>query len=524
MKRIKPYAAFLLILSLVLPLFCGCSSDTALNDSELWIVTEQGTWDRMNGQIYVLEQAYKNEHPGIEIRVEYLPTNQQEREVYLQQLRTDILQGGGPDLYLLPTDNSLILDEPEQYTFIDVDPLFTDVDLAMRNGLFYDISDFYDADEALGKEFLNTDIMDAGVVDGKRYVLPLRYDLPVIYARHDALDAAGIDPAIMTQDIISIMEAVIGSGDPLLAMGLCHDGIDAFSDFIDYNSGNAILDEARLSLYMETYQKLKATIGTAYVDNHWTGDEDLFWELIGDGAISAEKLNVEKYLRIYYEQGLVEYFPLYVGTMQDAFDYAPIARYEEAEITITPMRSVEGEIIATVAYYGALGSGCRNPELAYDFLRLFLLEESQWEFNRPTVNHTKPLKGSGNTTNDLQYAGLIENGWPVRDVASLDRLWTVRRKQFYVAYVDSYFHEDKNIVAERNRRNRRIGRMGELGEELVPLFDVTIDDVRFNTTLSDEFSDTLAQLNDVLNEPTQANMDELARQYIWNLRWHVSEG
>ena len=90
--------------------------------------------------------------------------------------------------------------------------------------------------------------------------------------------------------------------------------------------------------------------------------------------------------------------------------------------------------------------------------------------------------------------------------------------------MDSYFHEDKNIVDERNRRNRRIGRMGELGEELVSLFDVTIDDVRFNTTLSDEFSDTLAQLNDVLNEPTQADMDELARQYIWNLRWHVSEG
>ena len=47
--------------------------------------------------------------------------------------------GRGPDCYLLPTDNTLILEE-EQYTHVEVEPLFADVQLAMQNGLFYDVT------------------------------------------------------------------------------------------------------------------------------------------------------------------------------------------------------------------------------------------------------------------------------------------------------------------------------------------------------------------------------------------------
>ena len=235
MKKISLWGIFLLFLFL----FCGCASE---KPAELWVVTEKGTWDRMNGQLYVLEQTWEESHPGMDIRVEYLPTDQQERAVYLQQLRTEILQGGGPDCYLLPTDNSLILDEPQQYTYVDVEPLFSDVTLAMQNGLFYDLSEFYDVDDDLGKDGLNTQIMDAGVVDGKRYVLPLRYDMPVIYAFNDALEEAGVDIAVLNKSIDSIMEAVGSTGDPILASGIFRDSLDVLSRVVDYESGNAAVD------------------------------------------------------------------------------------------------------------------------------------------------------------------------------------------------------------------------------------------------------------------------------------------
>ena len=516
MKKISLWGIFLLFLFL----FCGCTSEKA---SELWVVTEKGTWDRMNGQLYVLEEAWEKAHPGVDVRVEYLPTDEQERAVYLQQLRTEILRGGGPDCYLLPTDNTLILDEPQQYTYVDVEPLFVDVTLAMQNGLFYDLSDFFDADDDLGKDGLNQQIMDAGVVDGKRYVLPLRYDMPVIYAFNDALEEAGVDIDVLNKSIDSIMEAVGSTGDPILASGIFRDSLDVFSRVIDYESGNAALDENGLSRYMTAYQHLNADIGSALVVNPWTEKSEPFQKLYAEGIIAVEKLNVEHYLWEFFyginfaSETMWEYCPIWIGSMQDAFDYVPVSQYEDRELTVTPMRTMEGDVVATVTYYAAVGSGCSDPGLAYDFLRQFLLEESQWEHNRPKRNHTKPLKGLGNTANDLQYPGLIESGWPVRDNGDLDQLWYIRRKQFY-----NYRYIGASVEAER--RMRRIGRMGVFEEEWMPLFDITIDEVRFNTTLSDDFADALARLNDSEYNPTQADIDTLTQQLIWNLRWHVSEG
>ena len=92
--------------------------------------------------------------------------------------------------------------------------------------------------------------MDAGVVNGIRYVLPLRYDIPVIYAQNRALEEAGIDPEILTQDICALMEAFLQTQDPILACGLLYEDFSAFSDFIDYGSGNSQLDAQVLRRYL----------------------------------------------------------------------------------------------------------------------------------------------------------------------------------------------------------------------------------------------------------------------------------
>ena len=49
------------------------------------------------------------------------------------------------------------------------------------------------------------------------------------------------------------------------------------------------------------------------------------------------------------------------------------------------MRALDGDLVANITYYGAVGAGCETPELAYSFLRMFLLEETQWEKNRVLI-------------------------------------------------------------------------------------------------------------------------------------------
>ena len=530
-NRIR-HVALLLTLCVLLPLFTGCGKSAPQGKRTLWVLTEQSTWDRMGGQLYVLKKAYEEAHADVDIQVDYLPTDPQEREVYLQQIRTQILQGGGPDCYLLPTDNTLILDEPTQYTYVTVDPLFSDVELAMRNGLFYDISSFYEADDSLGKECLNSTIMDSGVVSGSRYVLPLRYDIPTIYGDVQTLEAAGMDASLLTQDIGTIMEAVYATGDPLLAGGILREDLNVFSDFIDYHSGNAIIREGALIRYMESYRQLKSLLGTQYLDNSDASKEAELLLLATEDTILLEPVNDTKYIYCHYgsqlgnpipsgKQYISEYYPLWIGSMQDVFEYVPTAMCGGSQVTITPMRTTEGDVVATVTYYGAVGSGCTDPELAYDFLRQFLLEDSQWETNRPTKNHTKPLKGpAGNSSNDQQYPGLLESGWPVRDKDSLKNLWNIRRRQLFVLEMNF------RATNEQQRRMRKIGRTGELDESANQLLDMNIDQVRYNTTMSDAFSAALAQLNDPGNgnTPTNADIEKLAQQLVWNIRWHVSEG
>lgn len=525
-----------LLVGLVMQTMAGCAP-VSQETLELWVVTEQSTWDRMNGQLYVLEKAYEEAHSNVDIKVDYLPTDEQERDVYLQQLRTEILQGGGPDCYLLPTDNTLILDEPAQYTYVDVEPLFSDVDLAMRNGLFYDITGFYDADDTLGKEALNTKIMDAGVVNGTRYVLPLRYDVPVIYARTDALEAAGLTGELLQKDILTIMEAVLATGDPVLASGILFDSFSAFSGFLNYSSGNAELDAETLLPYVQTYGLLKAQAGETYLDGTRLSEEEIEAHAMEDSVL-LQKLDLKDYIygeygepepvpgipdNVYIFGGMpieeekldiyTEYYPLCVGSMADSFSYAAVAAYENTELIMTPLRSVGGDVVATVTYYAAVGSGCRNPELAYDFLRQFLLEDSQRELNRPERNHTKPVKRTAsNTSNDLQYPGLIENGWPVRDKNAVEDLWRVRRIQTYVRLLDPFFTSDGT-----KSRMKKIG-LSEITEDQIPIADIAIDQVRFNTTLSDSFADKLATVS------AQTDIADVAEQLVWILRWHVSEG
>lgn len=546
MKKIRLIPLLCLLAGLVMQTMTGCAP-APQKTNELWVVTERTTWDRMNGQLYVLEKAYEESHSNVDIKVDYLPTDQQERDVYLQQLRTEILQGGGPDCYLLPTDNTLILDEPAQYTYVDVEPLFSDVDLAMRNGLFYDITELYDTDDALGKDELNTKIMDAGVVDGTRYVLPLRYDMPVLYADHDVLQEAGLERSALQQDIQAVMEAVLATGEPMLAGGILYEGFDVFSDFLDYSSGNATLDADALAKYLQTYQQLQALLGEDYLDRERLESDAQLEALATEDTVLMEKLDLLTYIKcIYGEEDpgqlqqipdnviivgydpvedetldvVTQYYPVYIGSMADALAYAPLARAEETQLTVAPVHGVGGDVVATVTYYAAVGSGCEHPELAYAFLRQFLLEESQWEYNRPERRHTVSEKGIvGNPSNDLQYPGLIERGWPVRDSSAVGALWQIRRRQIYGTSLGFF------PPAGAKARMRKIG-LSELEETWVPFEDVDIDQVRFNTTLSDDLSGVLAQLNDRnrANAPTQADIEGLTQQLIWNLRWHISEG
>ncbi len=497
----KKWIATLLIAALFCPLV-GCSKT---EDNTIWVVTEETSWDQMNGQTQAVINAFAKEHPNVTIRLDILPTEEKERAAYLQQLRTQILQGGGPDAYLLPTDNLLTTDTRQIY----VEPLFADVMLAMKNGIFQDISALYDADDQLGKDALNTTIMDAGMLDGNRYVLPLRYDIPVIYAETAPLEEVGFDLSSLNQSLPVIMQAALSTGNAYVAAGGVFASSAAFSSWIDYAASDVTLDSAQLAAYMQLYRQLVANTqyggsGSMNVRSYVVGTYDKFEGITGENTYSGLR------------------WPLFIGSLNKLLEYAPISQYEEGSYTILPLQSDANGSVATVTYYAAIGSGCRNPELVYQFLRQFLLEESQWEANRPTKANiivttpgSPPRPTDQDTSKKSQRPGLIGNGWPVRSQGSLAPLWEVRRKQFYT-----------NQLSTPDRvRFRQIG-LKPLNEEFAEILDAPISQVRFPSSMDTALSDALASLNDYDGDfaPTDASIDDLVARFLWDMRLHVSEG
>ena len=178
-------------------------------ETSLWLVTEETAADEMNAVVEFIIQQFQQEHPGVSIRMDILPNQEQAREESLQHIREEMENGTGPDLYLLPTGTTLTLDHPQKYTYRRIDPLFPDVAAAMELGAFADISTYYDRDTDLDKDGLNQSVMDAGSLDGARYVLPLRYGMPMLYAFDELLADAGISKQTLEGSIESIMcEAV----------------------------------------------------------------------------------------------------------------------------------------------------------------------------------------------------------------------------------------------------------------------------------------------------------------------------
>lgn len=171
--------AFAVLFSLSLT-SCGGAEEETL--AELWVVTEESKSDGMNLQAELVAECFEEAHPGITVKLEILPTEEDERETYLHQLRTQIMAGEGPDVYLLPTGGTLSTGTPQSLKEIQVEPLFPDVRQSMRSGIFSDLRKYYDGDTELNTEALHPDIMEAGCLEEERYVLPLRFDMTVLMA------------------------------------------------------------------------------------------------------------------------------------------------------------------------------------------------------------------------------------------------------------------------------------------------------------------------------------------------------
>lgn len=440
---------------------CG-SSDTpmALSTTEevtLWVVTDETTSDGMNHLVNLRAEKMKTIWPNVTVDVDILPSEEAERTAYLKEVREKMAEGAGPDVFLFSTRPVLTLEEPKRYTYLRVEQLIPDVEKAMYDGLFADISQYYNGDSALGKDALNKTVMDAGTIGKARYVLPLRYDMPVYYVTEE-FDTYGIDRKIFSKPFGKWMETVIDTGDQRLACGAERNSISVHSDLIDYKKNTATISQEELVSYAQLFRQVQL--------------------LVKDEA--DHRSRPLTYLYAAFDQ---ESFPVHIASLSDALDAAAIAKARGQALSMYPVRTLDGDVLANVDYYGAVGASCQNVGFAYEFLRGFLTEEYQWE-------DLRPLPASE------QDSGLLAQAYPVRDKNAVESLWEKLKYQV----------ESASRTSGADRKIDAILAV-ELEESDVPVLKEKIDIVRFPITMPEEYwqmlvsydyaSNTVPELPDV---------------------------
>lgn len=436
------------------------------------------SFSALTGHIESWAYTFEEKHKNVDVVIESMAGT--------ERLQVELMAGKGPDVIISPTTTEWQI---LNWRY-NVGPIpIPDVNLAMRNGIFYDISEFYDADTGLNKDGFVPAVMDAGVVDGRRFILPLRYNLLTAYVNLDQFAKTGLSTNIFALDITDFWDALTEHGNCYLASSAIiksqkNSELNLIGDLIDYDNQEVLLTQDALIEYLQSKKSFLITRGQNEVS-----DYALLHEYYLSDAAFAE-IN-SGWMNVMNPKCML------VGGLDLAIHNAVIAESEGINLGMYPLRSTDGSVTADITFYGAVTGGCENPELAYEFLRYFLTEQSQWEQNVRVLS------------NDSQ---LMACGWPVLVKGSAGAMY------------DHLMTRWAWRVVQRNESLNTVSDIKPYTDEDIPILNVTVDKARFPTGYEGTFRSLAASVYNVHTGEQLYDLESAAADFIDNLEWHVGEG
>ena len=168
LKKSMLIAAFLLSIFMV-----GCTDNVLTSDSDenkaLVICADGINQNALQHVFDVFEEEY-----NIEVICNWIPApyetngvetknNMEERNTYIQRIKTEIMAGRGPDVYVVPVYGT-------------AQDVFPDVSKAMRNGVFRPLGTLEQIENSNISQ-LQVAIKSVGEMEGVHYILPLSYQV-----------------------------------------------------------------------------------------------------------------------------------------------------------------------------------------------------------------------------------------------------------------------------------------------------------------------------------------------------------
>lgn len=346
---------FLLFLALLqLFLLAGCAGSQGGNALDTDIPTVPQTNARLrvyclgnaggSGLILAALNRYQELYPDVEVELIRPITDTDDLTVennteQYSKLFTQLMAGEGPDIMLL-------------------DDYYMDVEKLVRQGIFADMEPLFQAD-GFDWEPYNQAVTDAGVWNGKRFVIPLNYGFGLLCTTREALEETNFDVEACRDFQSFLDETTRYMEDPTQTRRLFSYGSDPGRDFfcksgisvVDYDRQTADLSQPLLTSSVEWYKTVK--------DTH---PQTSYAYLLGGASAVRD--------------GQALWTTSGVGADVDIF-YTAGALRTVGEAVMMPIRDVNGGIQAWIYDSVAVRGNSENLQNAYDFLKILLSPEIQ---------------------------------------------------------------------------------------------------------------------------------------------------
>ena len=263
-----------------------------------------------------------------------IPKEDPERSTMLDNIRTDIMAGKGPDVFII----GCVRDD---HVTVDYESLFPMPEKAMENGLFLPLDEYIENAEYGEWDTFRDVVMAAGRNEEGQQLIPIAYTLPVaVYRAEDT--TFSYDKKTTWEDMLST-DALYSLTAPLA------DGTSRYYSTIGWSSD-----------YRDTnINYVLGDLADFRNDELLFTEEDLFQR-------TREILEMKDYVNENKLNQTEGWYEDYLGYRFDACAVPPKNGISSDEdINILPICSDDGGVTATITAYAAVNRNTYHPEEAF---------------------------------------------------------------------------------------------------------------------------------------------------------------
>ena len=297
---------------------CSCGTEEKSEEEKiLRVVTDERLYTEVESAADFLEGV----EGEIEVRIQRLPDDKEEREIEIQKMRTEIMAGKGPDVYLL---------DGKQENGEEFLPLLENPYQTMQSGALAPLDELMEKDSYWKDDTYSDVILKAGQYDGHQYILPMSVSYYVLPRQQDMEEMSG-------DTLGEWLEQARNSQDTRLKTAFWASLWAQSGRWIqpaaDYERGEVLFNKEKWMEFSDQYFQFHINAGE---EVHET-DNWYYFEMLSSAMFSDKT--------------------------------SPI------DLQVVP--DLDGRKMAAIQTYGAVGMSSDLKQEAYDFLMLFLNDRTQ---------------------------------------------------------------------------------------------------------------------------------------------------